>query len=115
MENVLLASELVKNYHKESVSERCAVKVDISKAFDSVQWSFLLAVLEALNFPEKFILWIKKSIELASFSIQINRELAGYFNTKRGLRQGCALSPYLFVIVCRFCQNSLIKLQRRIE
>lgn len=72
MENVLLASELVKSYHKDSVSERCAVKIDISKAFDSVQWSFLLKVLAALNFPEKFILWIKKCIELASFFIQIN-------------------------------------------
>lgn len=37
MENVLLASELVKSYHKESVSARCAVKIDISKAFDTVQ------------------------------------------------------------------------------
>lgn len=98
MENVLLASELVKSYHKESVSERCAVKIDISKAFDSVQWSFLLSVLAALNFPEKFILWIKRCIEMASFSIQVNSELAGYFNSKRGLRQACSLSPYLFVI-----------------
>lgn len=37
MENVLLASEMVKDYHKESVSPRCVMKIDISKAFDSVQ------------------------------------------------------------------------------
>lgn len=37
MENVLLASELVKDYQKESVSPRCLLKIDISKAFDSVQ------------------------------------------------------------------------------
>lgn len=72
MENVLLASELVKCYHKDSVTERCAVKIDVSKTFDSVQWSFLFAVLAALNFPEKFIVCIKKCIELASFSIQVN-------------------------------------------
>ena len=106
MENVLLASELVKNYHKESVTERCVVKIDISKAFDSVQWTFILTVLAAMNFPEKFIIWIKKCIELVSFSIQINGELAGYFNSKRGLRQGCSLSPYLFVI----CMQTLSKL-----
>lgn len=41
MENVLLASELVKSYHKESVSSRCAMMMDISKAFNSVQWSFI--------------------------------------------------------------------------
>ena len=39
IENLLLATELVKDYHKDSVSRRCAIKVDISKAFDSVQWS----------------------------------------------------------------------------
>ncbi|KAG7594282.1 Reverse transcriptase domain [Arabidopsis thaliana x Arabidopsis arenosa] len=75
MENVLLASELVKDYHKEDISPRCAMKIDISKAFDSVQWTFLLNTLQALNFPE----------------------------SARGLRQGCALSPYLFVI----CMNVL--------
>lgn len=41
MENVLLATELVKDYHKEDVSLRCAMQIDISKAFDSVQWPFL--------------------------------------------------------------------------
>ncbi|CAN7118348.1 unnamed protein product [Brassica rapa subsp. narinosa] len=116
MENVLLASELVKNYHKDSVSARCAVKIDISKAFDSVQWSFIVSVLEAMNLPAKFILWIRKCIELASFSIQINGELAGYFNSKRGLRQGCSLSPYLFVICMQVLSKLLDKaaMERRI-
>lgn len=117
MENVLLASELVKSYHKDSVSERCAVKIDVSKAFDSVQWSFILTVLEALNFPEKFIVWIKKCIELASFSIQVNGELADYFNSKRGLHQGCSLSPYPFVICMQVLSKLLDKAatERRIE
>lgn len=55
MENVLLASELVKDYHKDSVSPRCVMKIDISKAFDSVQWSFVLQSLEALGVPARFI------------------------------------------------------------
>lgn len=42
MENLLLATELVKDYHKDSVSPRCAMPIDISKAFDSVQWSFFV-------------------------------------------------------------------------
>ena len=106
MENVLLASELVKSYHKPMISSRCAVKIDISKAFDSVQLSFLLSILSAIKLPDKFITWVKKCIELASFSVQINGELAGYFNSSRGLHQGCSLSPYLFVI----CMEVLSKL-----
>lgn len=69
MENVLPESELVKSYHKESVSARCAIKIDISKAFDSVQWPFLVSVFEAMGLLEKFILWIRRCIELASFSV----------------------------------------------
>lgn len=103
MENVLLASELVKNYHKPSVSSRCAVKIEISKVFDSVQWPFLLSVLEALSLPEKFILWIKKCIQLASFSVQINGELAGYL--LEGCARGVPSHRSCSLCVCKFCQS----------
>ena len=106
MENVLLAMELVKDYHKEEISTRCAMQIDISKAFDSVQWSFLMNTLEALGLLKKFIKWISLCVTSASFSVQVNGELAGYFQSKRGLRQGCSLSPYLFVI----CMNVLSRM-----
>ena len=51
--------------------------------------------------PARFIHWIKLCITTPSFSVQVNCELAGYFQSKRGLRQGCSLSPYLFVL----CMN----------
>lgn len=92
--NLLLATELVKDYHKDTISSRCALKIDISKAFDSVQWNFLLKTLEAMNFPAKFIHWITLCVTMASFLVQVNGELAGYFQSERGLRQGCSLSPY---------------------
>lgn len=57
----------------------------------------------ALGFPEMFVHWIKLCITTPSFSVQVNRELAGYFQSKRGLRQGCSLSPYLFML----CMNVL--------
>ncbi|WZZ59978.1 hypothetical protein YC2023_060085 [Brassica napus] len=106
MENVLLATEIVKDYHKDSISTRCAMMIDISKAFDSVQWSFLMNTLKAMEFPGKFIHWISLCVTTASFSVQVNGVLAGYFQSRRGLRHGCSLSPYLFVI----CMNVLSKM-----
>jgi len=98
IENLLLATELVKDYHKESVSSRCAIKIDISKAFNSVQWSFIRNILLSMDFPMEFVHWIMLCISTASFSVQVNGELVGFFQSKRGLRQGCSLSPYLFVM-----------------
>ena len=66
----------------------------------------MLKILEALNLPESFIHWIRLCISTASFSVQINGKLAGYFQSSKGLRQGCSLSPYLFVI----CMNVLSKM-----
>lgn len=98
IENLLLATELVKDYHKDSLSGRCTIKIEISKAFDSVQWDFFTTVLLAMNFPPTLVHWITLCISTASFSVQINGELAGFFRSERGLRQGCSISPYLFVI-----------------
>jgi len=51
-----------------------------------------------MEFPPVFIHWIMLCVTTASFLVQVNGELAGYFNSTRGLRQGCSLSPYLFVV-----------------
>jgi hypothetical protein len=50
-ENILLAQELVKGYHKNKGKARCAIKVDLKKAYDSVEWSFILMSLLAVGCP----------------------------------------------------------------
>ncbi|KAG7557174.1 hypothetical protein ISN44_As11g031650 [Arabidopsis suecica] len=109
LENILLATELVKDYHKDSVAPRSAIKFDISKAFDTIHWPFILTIFRALGFPDMFTGWIFACISTASFSVVINGDLEGFFSSNRGIRQGCSLSPYLFVMV----QNVLSKLLDR--
>jgi hypothetical protein len=72
------------------------LKLDFEKAYDKVQWKFMLEVLRKKNFPEKWVEWMKQIIEGGKVGININGIPGQFFNTHKGLRQGGPLSPLLF-------------------
>ena len=100
-DNILVAHEV---FHVLRTNRSCkamcvAIKTDMSKAFDRVEWSFLEALLLKLGFSPKWVAWIKICISSVSYQVLLNGEPKGNIFPSRGIRQGNSLSPFLFILL----------------
>ena len=86
-----------------------AVKLDISKAYERVEWTFLKVIMHKLGFDRRWVQLAMETVTMASYSVFINGEPKGFITQSRGIRQRDRLSPYLFLL----CAKGLSALLRK--
>ncbi|KAJ0682333.1 putative RNA-directed DNA polymerase [Helianthus annuus] len=97
LDSTLIVSESIA-WAKKSKKELLIFKVDFEKAYDSINWKFLFGIMEKMDFPLKWVSWIKGCLVSGMGSVLVNGSPTKEFSYKRGLRQGDPLSPFLFII-----------------
>jgi len=112
-DNNIIAHEI---FHALKVRKRqsksyMALKTNIAKAYDRLEWKFLETTMLHMGFDSKWVQWIMKCVTTVSFSVLINGSPRGMIIPGRGIRQGDPMSPYLFIL----CAEVLSHMMKQAE
>ena len=110
-DNILVAFEAMHHISKKKASKKgtMALKLDMSKAYDRVEWVYLEKIMEQLGFNQCWRRLIMRCVTTVSYSFRINGKVYGSVQPSRGIRHGDPLSLYLFLIVAESLSSQIRK------
>jgi hypothetical protein len=75
------------------------LKLDLKRAYDSVSWQYLYLLLDQIGLDRLNKSWIMGCLTSVNTTVLVNGTPTDFFRCHRGLRQGCPMSPMLFLLV----------------
>ena len=116
LDNIVLTQ---KTLHSAKTSRQPTVflKLNFSKVYDKISWRFLFHAMHKMGINAQFIGWVKLHFGNTSATVNINGSPRMSFKVERGVRQGCPLAPYLFLIVgealTHIIKNTMVEKKKR--
>lgn len=103
-DNVLTAYQCIHAMRRKKGKQGwCAVKIDMMKAYDRVEWPYLQGIMLQLGFSEEWVSLVMKCVNSVTFQVKVNGEMLPSFSPSKGIRQGDPISHICFSCAERDC------------
>ncbi|OMO64495.1 reverse transcriptase [Corchorus capsularis] len=109
-DNAIIVQEIIHSFNrKRGKAGYMAIKLDLDKAYDKLEWGFIRNVLFSFNFPQKWIDLIMSCVSSSTISVLLNGVTLEGFKPSRGIRQGDPMSPYLFILCMEILSLNILE------